>query len=187
MPVSERRQKDDVLDPDLRRRMDSRARRESEKAEQQAAVLSVRRRRLADAAWEAAQYGRIVEVRAGTFQAEGTALYARRDLLSLRTPRGGLEVCLPNVDALFIRSATSPGRSLPMEDESFAARLAAMQIHGERVEVVGRGGANRFRGRLEAVARDHLTLESPQGETLIPLRAVACVIRPRPAGGSLPD
>lgn len=166
--------------------MDSRARRESEKAEQQAAVLAVRRRRLADAAWEAAQHGRVVEVRAGTFEAEGTALYAQRDLLSLQTVRGGLEVCLPHVDALFIRTATSPGRSLPRETESFAARLAEVQMRGEQVEVVGRGGANRFRGRLEAVARDHLALESPHGQTLIPLRAVACVIRPRPANGAFP-
>ena len=187
MSVSERQQQDDVLDPDLRRRMDSRARRESEKAEQQAAVLAGRRRRLADAVWEAAQHGRKVEVRAGAFQAEGTALHAQRDLLSLRTPRGGLEVFLPNVDALFIQSAASPVRSRPMKAESFAARLAEMQIRGEQVEVVGRGGANRFRGKLEAVARDYLALESPQGETLIPLWAVACVIRPRPADGALPN
>ena len=185
MPVSERRQKDDVLDPDLRRRMDSRARRESEKAEQQAAVLAARRRRLADAAWEAAQYGRLVEVQAGDFEAEGTAFYACRDLLSLQTVRGVLEVCLPNVDALIIRSDASPAHFLPVEAESFAARLAEMQIYGENVEVVGRDGANRFQGRLETAARDHLALESPRGQILIPLRSVACVIRPRPADGAL--
>lgn len=155
-------------------------RREMENAEEQAAALAVRQRSLEDAAWEAVQAGSRVGVRAGAFEAEGAAVYARRDLLSLETARGGVEVCLPNADAVFIRPGGEPGRSLPREAESFAARMAVMHIYRERVEVITRGGTGRFQGRLEAAARDHLLLESPDGQVLIPLRAVACVVRPRP-------
>lgn len=173
--------RNDDPDPGLRRLMDARMRREMEKAEEQAAALAARQRSLADAAWEAVQSGSRVGVRAGDFEAEGAAVYARRDLLSLETARGGVEVCLPNVDAAFIRPGGERGRSVPREAESFAARLAVVHIYRERVEVITRGGTGRFRGRLEAAARDHLLLESPDGAALIPLRAVACVVRPRPS------
>ena len=167
-------------DPGLLRRMDSRMRREMERAEQQAVALSARRRSLEDAAWEAVQSGSRVGVRAGDYETEGTAVYARRDLLSLETARGGVEVCLPNVDAVLVRPGGEPGRSVPREAESFAARLAVMHIYRERVEVIIRGGTSRFRGVLEATARDHLLLESPDAQILIPLPAVACVVRTRP-------
>ena len=166
-------------DPELGRRMDNQMRREMERAEQQAIDLAARRRSLEDAAWEAVQSGSRVGVRAGVFETEGAAVYARNDLLSLETARGGVEVCLPNVDALLVRPGGEPGRSVPREAESFAARLAVMHIYRERVEVIIRGGASRFPGRLEAAARDHLLLETPDARILIPLPAVACVLRPR--------
>ena len=170
----------DPFDWSLARRMEARLRREFEAAESEAALLAARRRRLTDVAWEAAQSGKQVSVRVGSRQLAGKPLYARNDLMSLETPNGRVDVYLPNIDAMSV--APSPGGrglSARQEVETFAARIAMLQLTRDRVEVVCRGGEARFAGTIEYLARDHVALAGSRGEVLVALEAIAyLVLRP---------
>ena len=159
--------------------MEARARREFETAESEAALLAARRRRLADVAWEAAQSGEQVSITVGSRRLAGRPLYARNDLMSLETPNGRVDVYLPNIDAMTVTPSRVQGRSVGKEVETFAARIAMLQLTRDRVEVVCRGGEARFHGTVEYVARDHVALAGSRGEVLVALRAIAyVVIRP---------
>ena len=159
--------------------MEARARREFEAAESEAALLAARRRRLADVAWEAAQSGRQVSVTVGRRRLAGRPLYARNDLMSLETPNGRVDVYLPNIDAMTVTPSPSQGRSVSQEVETFAARIAMLQLTSERVEIVCRGGEANFHGTIEYVARDHVALAGSRGEVLVALESIAyLVLRP---------
>ena len=169
----------DPFDWSLARRMEARLRREFETAESEAALLAARRRRLTDVAWEASQAGKQVIVRVGSRQVGGKPLYARNDLMSLETANGRVDVYLPNIDAMSVTPSSAGGRSVRKEVETFAARIAMLQLTRERVEIVCRGGEARFDGTIEYVARDHVALAGPRGEVLVALEAIAyLVLRP---------
>lgn len=171
----------DPFDWSLLRRMEARVRREFEAAESEAALLAARRRRLADVAWEAAQSGKRVSVRVGSRRLAGRPIHARNDLMSLETANGRVDVYLPNIDAMTVTPSPIQGRSVGKEVETFAARIAMLQLTRERVEVVCRGGEPRFHGTIEYVARDHVALAASRGEVLVALRAIAyLVLRPEP-------
>ena len=151
-------------------------RREFEAAESEAALLAARRRRLADVAWEAAQSGKRIHVRVGSREVAGRPIYARNDLMSLETPNGRVDVYLPNVDALSVAPSSSEGRSVPKDVETFAARIAMLQLTRERVEIVCRGAEARFDGTIEHVARDHVALAASRGTVLVSLEAIAYLV-----------
>lgn len=166
----------DPFDWSLLRRMEARVRREFEAAESDAALLAARRRRLADVAWEAAQSGKQVSVRVGSRQLAGKPLYARNDLMSLETANGRVDVCLPNIDAMTVTQSRAEGLSVRKDAETFAARIAMLQLTRERVEIVCRGGEARFDGTIEYVARDHVALAGSRGEVLVALEAIAYLV-----------
>ena len=165
------------IDPNLQRRMEARMRREFEAAESEAALLAARRRRLADIAWEATQAGKRIQIRVGSRKVAGMPTYARNDLMSLRTPNGILEVYLPNIDALLVMPGFSQGRSVAKDVETFAARMAMLQLTREHVEIVCRGGDPRFDGTVDYVARDHVAVTSAAATVFITLGAIAYVVR----------
>ena len=165
------------FDPNLHRRMEARVRREFEAAESEAAILAARRRRLADVAWEAAQSGRRIRIVVGSREVEGIPVYARNDLMSMETPNSRVDVYLPNVDALLVISASTEGRSVPKDVETFTARIAMLQLTREHVEIVCRGGEARFDGTIKYVARDHVALTAARGTIFVALEAVAYLIR----------
>ena len=165
------------IDPNLHHRMEARVRREFEAAESEAAILAARRRRLADIAWEAAQSGRRIQIRVGSRKVAGTPTYARNDLLSMETSNGVLEVYLPNVDALLVTPGSTEGRSVVKEVETFAARMAMLQLSREYVEIVCRGGDARFDGTIDYVARDHIALAAAHETVFITLEAIAYLVR----------
>ena len=170
----------DPFDWSLARRMEARVRREFEAAESEAALLAARRRRLADVAWEAAQSGGQVSVKVGSRQVAGKPLYARNDLMCLETDNGRVDVYLPNIDAMSVTPSPSEGTYVRKEVETFAARIAMLQLTREHVEVTCRGGEARFSGTIEHVARDHVALAGPGGEVLVALEAIAyLVLRPK--------
>jgi hypothetical protein len=117
-------------------------------------------------------------VRIGDLEYSGAPLYARGDLLSLATTYGVIEFNLAAIDVLRPDPARgSAGRSVPVEAESFIARLALLQLARESIEVVTRGGAWKGDGRLHAVARDHIVLVSVRGPSYVRMEAIACVVR----------
>lgn len=176
------------FDPRLHRRMEARARREFEAAESEAALLAARRRRLADVAWEAIQSGNRIRIRVGSRELAGTPIYARNDLMSLETENGQVDVYLPNVDALFVVRGTVAGRSVPRDAETFRARLSMLQLKRRRAEIVCRGGEARFDGKIEYVARDHVSIRTSRGGVMVALEAIAYLtLRPETARRRTPS
>lgn len=166
------------LDPNLERRLDAVARQQMAEAEAQAAELAARSRTLGDVVWAAVQGGHAITVRSGTHEQQGLAAYARGDLVSLHSRFGTLEVNLAAIDALLISpEAVGPGKSVPREAESFAARLALIALQRERVELTTRGIGRRIEGSLTAVAIDHVVVETAQSEVFVPLAVIAWVLR----------
>lgn len=169
----------ETFDPNLRRRMEAQARREFEAAESEAAALASRRRRLVDVAWEAAQSGSRVAIRVGRRELAGGPIYARNDLVSLRTRRAEVEVYLPNIDAMFFVPGSDGEGYAPGRGETFAARLAMLQLAGGAVEIVCRGGEVRFDGWIDQVARDHVVVETSHGAVFVALESIAYVVHSR--------
>lgn len=169
---------DTPIDPALARSLDALARREMEAGELDAADLAKRQRRLIDVAWQAVQSGTRLTIRVGEVEFTGLPVYARGDLVSLDTTYGTIEFQLGSVDA--IREETTAfeaGRPVPAEAESFAARLALLQIGREPVEVVTLNATWRGEGTLDAVAVDHIVLETSSGPAYVRTGSIACVIR----------
>ena len=164
------------FDQNLHRRMEARLRREFEVAESEAALLAARRRRLVDVAWEAAQSGKRISIRVGSRQVTGVPLYARNDLMSLETANGRVDVYLPNVDAMSVMPSPTEGRSVGKGVETFAARVALLQLKKAQVEIVCSGGEAAFGGTIHYVARDHLALTTLQGEVFVALEAIAYLV-----------
>lgn len=161
--------------------MEAQARREFEAAESEAAVLAARRRRLVDAAWEAVHTGRRIMVRAGARSLAGVPVYARNDLVTMETSKGVADLYLPNIDALAVGPEAAGGRPAPKEAETFAARLAMLQLTRTEVEIVCRGGGAEFGGILDYAARDHAALTNSMGTVLVALDAIAYLIRRPPS------
>lgn len=157
--------------------MEARARREFEAAESEAAVLAARQRRLVDAAWEAVQTGRRLTARAGGRALSGLPVYARNDLVTMETSKGDADLYLPNIDALAVGPEAGEGRPALEEAETFAARLAMLQLSRPEVEIVCRGGGAEFSGTLDWAARDHAALTNARGTLFVALDAIAYLIR----------
>lgn len=157
--------------------MEARARREFEAAESEAAVLAARRRRLVDAAWEAVHTGRRMTAKAGRRALTGVPVYARNDLVTMETSKGVADLYLPNIDALAVGPESAEGRPVPEEAETFAARLAMLQLTRPEVEIVCRGGGAEFSGTLDWAARDHAALTNARETVFVALDAIAYLIR----------
>lgn len=167
------------IDPALGRRLDAEVRREMREAEMQGRQLAARRRRLVEAVAESVQRGDRITLVSGTVQFSGVPVYARGDLVSLQAGAALVEAHLDALDSVTVDArATGAGRAMVREAESFKARLGLIELAGEAVEVVARGGSSRARGRVATVARDHVVLQAEGGrEVLLPFDGIAFVVR----------
>ena len=173
---------DDNLDPNLSRRLDIEMRREMAAAERDAAVLAAKQRTLADVAREAVSRGDTLTLAIGDLEVTGIGTYARGDLLTMRTRLVSAEVNLAAIDWLRIdHRSQAGGQTSPVEAESFLARLGLLEITGEHIELIGRGGVPRIHGSIGAVARDHVMVVGDNDRSwLFPITAVAAVFRQLP-------
>jgi preprotein translocase subunit YajC len=169
------------IDPSLERRLDAELRREMREAEEQGRQLAARRRTLVEALAESVQRGDRVTVVSGAAQFSGVPVYARGDLVSLESASALVEAHLDALDSVIVDArAAGAGRAMVHEAESFKARLGLIELAGESVEVVTRGGTSRARGRVATVARDHLVLQVDAArEVLLPMDGIAFVVRAR--------
>lgn len=167
------------FEPGLERRLDAEMRRELEAAEREAGKLAAKRRTIADVARSVVDRGDTVTVASDGLEFTGTGIYARGDLLTLRSRAALVEVNLGAIDWLRLEaSVDTGGRSSPIEAESFAARLGLLELTAERVELVGRGGNPRVSGVIAAVARDHVVVDSADGKRwFLRLADIACALR----------
>ena len=168
---------DDHFDLGLHRRMETRIRQEFEVAESEAMILAARQKRMSDVAWEASQAGHMVRILVGTRRLDGFPVYVRNDLMTMETPSGRAEVCLPGVDALTVLTTLGEGRPESHAVETFLSRMGMLQLTEEDFEVVCRGGESGFTGRIEWVARDHVAVSTAIGRVHVALERVAYVMR----------
>ena len=175
---------DSPLDPALERRLDAQLRREMAGAERDAERLAAKRRTLAEVVRTAVDRGDEITVATRDAEFTGTGVYARGDLLTLRTASALVEVHVAALDWVRVdRRASAGGRTSPVEAESFAARLGLLELSAETVTIVGRSGSPRVAGRISAVAVDHAVVTATdQREWYLPLRAMTFVIRELPRG-----
>lgn len=166
---------DDPFDLGLHRRMETRIRQEFEVAESEAAILAARQKRMSDVAWEASQAGRMVRIQVGKRRLDGLPVYARNDLMTMETPNGRAEVCLPGVDALMVLPTFGEGRPESHTVETFHSRMGMLQLLDAHFEVVCRGGESCFTGKIDCVARDHVAVTTAIGQIHVALDRVAYV------------
>ena len=168
---------DDPFDLGLHRRMETRIRQEFEVAESEAMILAARQKRMSDVAWEASQAGHMVRILVGKRRLDGFPVYVRNDLMTMETPNGRAEVCLPGVDALTVLPTLGEGQPESHAVETFLSRMGMLQLTEEDFEVVCRGGESGFTGRIEWVARDHVAVSTAIGRVHVALERVAYVMR----------
>lgn len=171
---------DSPLDPGLERRLDAEMRRELEAGEREAEKLAAKQRSFPDIARSLVDRGDTVTVAFDGLELTGVGVYARGDLLTLHIRSALVEANLAAVDWIRVdASSATGGRSSPTEAESFTARLGLLELTGETVEVIGRGGEPRVTGVIAAVARDHVMVRTAdRREWFIRIAEIACTIRP---------
>jgi len=152
---------------------------EAEESESDAAKLAARTRDLGDVAFDAMTRGDLLAVTSSDRSYVGTVRYARGDLVSLETDGGWIDANLSGPLHLVIRRrAYSDGFDRVAGAPTFKARLTEYELTGELVEVVAPHAGVSVKGRIAAVARDHLMLTTADGQDVfVPLLQIAFVVR----------
>lgn len=170
-------------DPDLVRLGQSfrdELRADAEAYEALAAKDLLRRRHLADVALELVHRGDRVRVTVGGTGFTGTMIYAAGDLASLRTPSGDVDLSLGGPLAIHVlEQVRSGGLPRGRGAASFVARLHEHEAAGVHLEL-GCPGVGDLRGRLEAVAGDHLVLTDEAGRRCYIATGAVAFARPLP-------
>lgn len=160
---------------ELRAGLGHEVRADAEEDERLAAQAALRRRSLADVAREAADRGETMTVVCSGRRFTGSVRHVARDLLSLDLGDSRVHV---NLDGpVVLRTGGAPARpSVRASDDtpSFKARLYELEMAGGEVDLGLAGSADELRGRLRAVALDHVLLQAPDGSrSAVALRAIA--------------
>lgn len=146
------------MDAEWERRADA------EEDEALAARDALRSRRLSDVAVELLHRGDVVAVAFADERFVGTVLHAGDDLVVLRTATGDIDVCLTAPVALQVVERVRFG-GLPRGGgaQTFTARLFEHEAAGATVEVGCPALGTTLRGRMAAVATDHVVLDDGVG------------------------
>jgi hypothetical protein len=165
-------------DPDLARlgqafRDELRA--EAEAYEELAAKDLLRRRSLTDVALELVHRGDRVAVTVGETALAGVVVYAAGDLACLRTSAGDVDLRLTAGPLIrVIERVRSGGQPNGRGPASFVARLHEHEAAGSEMVLGGPGVRGEVRGRLAAVAGDHVVVdEDGGGRAYVGLPAIA--------------
>lgn len=159
------RDPNEELSSELRRRVGDEFRAEAEEGERLAELARLRARSLGDLAAELRDRGDRVSLTAAGRTFLGTVDEAGRDHCTVRTPAGtvavplsGRPIHLAVVEAHAVEPADPRGYTA-----TFRARLRELEMDGVEVEVGVIGRAEPLRGRLAAVAEDHVLIEDHDG------------------------
>ena len=160
---------------------------EAEAYEELAARDHLRGRDLAGVALELLHRGDVGAAAVGARTVTGAVTYAAGDLLCLRTPSAELDLALHGPVALHVvEQVRSGGRPRGPGPGSFKARLAEHEHAGSELEVGCPALGVDLRGRIAAVAPDHLVLDADGRRWYLGLVAVAYTLvdRARDMGGA---
>lgn len=139
---------------------------DAEAGERQAAQAALRRRHLSDVAAEAAARGDTVTVELRDRRFSGRVEHTARDLLTLRTAAGSVHINL--AAALLVRTRGDGPQEAPRSSAdavpSFKARLYELEMTRGEVAVGLTVAPGEMRGRIRAVASDHLLVETVDGQ-----------------------
>lgn len=150
---------------------------DAEENERLAAQAALRRRNLADMAREAADRGETISAICPGRRFTGSVGHVARDLVSLDVTGGRVHVNLEG-PVVLQTGGPSPGPAPRRSDDtpSFKARLYELELAGVEVDLGLTGSPDELRGRLRAVALDHVLLEGADGtRSAVALRAIAWV------------
>ena len=150
---------------ELRAGVGDELRAEAEESERQAAQAALRRRRLADVAAAARDRGEAVTAVCGHRSLAGRVRHTARDLLTLETAAGAVHVNLDGDVALRTGPETGAAHAVAHEDTpSFKARLYELEMAGAEVDLGTAGEPGELRGRIRAVALDHVLFDTAAGD-----------------------
>lgn len=165
---------------ELRAGLGHAVRADAEEDERLAAQAALRRRNLADVAREAAERHETVTAVCAGRRFTGGVGHVARDLLSLDITGGRVHVNLDGPVVLQIAEARAGPRPHGSDDApSFKARLYELELAAVEVDIGLVGVPDELRGRLRAVALDHVLLQAGDGSrSAVALRAIAWVRDP---------
>jgi hypothetical protein len=149
---------------------------EAQAYEALAAKDLLRRRSLPDVARELVHRGDRVQALTGSTTFAGVVTYAAGDLVCLRTPAGAVDLRLTGPLALrVVERVRTGGLPTGRGPAGFTARLHEHEASGVLLEL-GCPSLGDLRGRIEAVAVDHVVLREADGQRcFVALRALAWV------------
>lgn len=150
---------------ELRHRLGGEFRAEAEEGERLAELARLRGRDLAAVAAELCDRGDRVRITTGGRTFTGVVVGAGRDRCTLGTPAGTVEIRLGGrpvqLSVVEPQAVEPPPR--PSSSTTFRARLRELEMQAASVEVGTDGRTEPLRGRLLAVAGDHLLIEGTEG------------------------
>lgn len=137
---------------------------EAREYERLTALDHLRNRGLADVALELLHRGDVAAVEFPRRTFTGTVVYTATDLLCLRTRTAEVDVWLEAPLTLHVlERVRDGGASRSPGPGSFKARLCEHEASGNDVTIGRREHASEIRGRIRAVALDHLVVEAGSG------------------------
>ncbi len=155
--------------------MDAEVRAEQAAYEAMALQAEWRARGLADVARELVVRGDTVDVTTGGRAIAGTVVHAGIDYAVIDGPMGTFDVALAVLTTLRVTQRSRDGGRRPAGG---AATLRARMTEHETAEAALTlllSSGDTLDGRVRAAATDHLLLEDPRGQVVIPWPAVAAV------------
>ena len=168
------------LASELRQRVGGEFRADAEEGERLAELARLRSRRLAAVAVESRDRGDRVRLVLSGRTFTGVIAGAGHDYCTLRGPGGDVEIPL-NRGAIRLvveaPGAVEPGDA-PSTSTTFRARLRELELDQADVEVGSHAGGETLRGRLVAVAEDHVVIEgTDDGRIYLAWDGIAYVMR----------
>lgn len=172
------------LGKELRTQVGGEFRRAAEEEEFDARLAALRSRDVAQVMFELMSRGDTVAVHVAGHVHTGVVSHARGTLATVDT-KVGSRIHL-NLSSAFsisvIERAHKGGKSFDKYGaESFVARLRQCELERNVVEMHVSGRTHVLAGTVEIVAKDHLIVAAPSGETtIVPLQHVLAIVEPMP-------
>lgn len=163
---------------ELRERVGGEFRLAAEEDEYWAMKQARRAGNLREVAYDVMSRGDLIEVQAGHSRFLGHIRHTKNDLATLH----GLVNVDVNLDAPIVIQVIEPNATAgisasPAGPGSLAARLAELEQSGELCEFITATPRVEVLGRVRIRARDHITIESPDGrEWVIPINWLIAVV-----------
>ena len=169
----------DELASELRQQVGREFRLEAEAVEEDATKFALRRRTMADIAFELMNRGDEIGVTGAGTSLIGTITHAAGDLVILQTPHSLVNVNLAGPVSLRVsHRAEKGGRGRTHGSPSYRSRMVELEMSGEIVETLSTAFSEALVGAISIVGRDHLVItDRDRTEWFVPLAAIAFTLQ----------